>query len=254
VSLSNRTIAMLADAFFGGAGPSHARIDAIWDLNGATAYLVPEAQGNKQQRVLYSLRRLRDGLARGGWDGDLPPNEATLHRVAGELAATLVDGQYIDVGQLEEALARDGLALHGDQLVEERPRDAPADDAATRTLRIFGDRAELAVAKNHFEQAERAFDNGDWEAANSQYRSAFDATYDALAHAQGCPAERTGGRARRWLQDQGIIEEDEADLMKSFVTFAGRDGSHAGLSDATDSQLRRHFASALIGFGVAKLG
>ena len=244
---------MLADAFFGGAGPSHARIDAIWDLNGARAYLVPEAEGNKQQRVLYSLRRLRDGVSRGGWDADLPPDEARLHSVAAELAATLVDG-HIDMGQLDEALARDGFALQGDQLVEERPRDEPADDAATRTLRIFGDRAELVVARTHFEQAERAFDNGDWEAANAQYRSAFDATYDALAQAHNCPEERTGGRVRMWLQEQGIIEEDEAELMRSFATFAGRAGSHAGLSDATDSQLRRHFASALIGFGVAKLG
>jgi hypothetical protein len=245
---------MLADAFFGGAGPSHARIDAIWDLNGARAYLVPEAEGNKQQRVLYSLRRLRDGLARGGWDPDLAPDEGRLHSVAGELAAALVDGQYIDAAQLEDALARDGLVLQGDQLVEERPRDEPADDAAARTLRIFGDPADLAVARNHFEQAERAFDNGDWEAANAQYRSAVDATYDALARGHGCPEELTGGRARMWLQEQGIIEEDEAELMRSFATFAGRGGSHAGLSDATDSQLRRHFASALIGFGVAKLG
>jgi hypothetical protein len=187
MSLSNRTIAMLADAFFAGAGPSHATIDAIFDLNGAGAYLVPEAEGNKQQRVLYSLRRLRDGLARGGWDPDLPPDEARLHTVAGELSSALVDGAHIDGDQLEQALARDGLVLQGDRLVEERPQDEPADDAAARTLRIFGDRAELAVARNHFEQAERAFDNGDWEAANSQYRSAFDATYDALAQAHGCP-------------------------------------------------------------------
>jgi len=38
------------------------------------------------------------------------------------------------------------------------------------------------------------------------------------------------------------------------MVFAGRAGSHAGLSGAADSQLRRHFATALIAFAVAKLG
>jgi len=57
-----------------------------------------------------------------------------------------------------------------------------------------------------------------------------------------------------WLQDEGIIEEDEAELMKAFSRFAGRNGSHPGLSDAAESQLRRGFVSDLIAFGVAKLG
>jgi hypothetical protein len=42
--------------------------------------------------------------------------------------------------------------------------------------------------------------------------------------------------------------------MRSFARFAGRDGSHAGLSDASESQLRRHFSTALTAFAVAKLG
>ena len=42
--------------------------------------------------------------------------------------------------------------------------------------------------------------------------------------------------------------------MKAFATFAGDAGSHAGLSDAVESGLRRHFAASLIAFGVAKLG
>jgi hypothetical protein len=59
--------------------------------------------------------------------------------------------------------------------------------------------------------------------------------------------------ARIWLQNNGHIEEDEAGLMRTFATFAGRAGSHAGLSGAADAQLRRHMATALIAFGVAKL-
>jgi hypothetical protein len=44
-----------------------------------------------------------------------------------------------------------------------------------------------------------------------------------------------------------------ADLFKAFMAFAGRDGSHAGVSDQTEAQLRRHMATALMSFVIAKL-
>jgi hypothetical protein len=118
---------------------------------------------------------------------------------------------------------------------------------------LFGERSELDVARNHYAQANRAFDRGDWEAANAQFRSACDAVYDTLAQRHGCPPNKTGGKARQWLEINGFIELDEADLLRAFMAFAGRAGSHAGLSGAADSQLRRHLATALIAFGVAKL-
>jgi len=256
MALSNRTIALLADAFFAGAGPSHRTIASVWELNGAGGYLRPEAEANKLDRVLYGLRWLRDGRPSDDppWVPDLPPDEGRLHTGAGELAAAMIDSEAIDTERLADALRADGLVLDGERLVEARPLDGPADEVSAEVSRIFGERPELAVARNHYEQAQRAFDRGEWESANAQFRSAFDATYDVLAHANGCPENSTGGAARRWLQENGAIEEDEADLMKAFATFAGRAGSHAGLSGAVDSGLRRHFAAALIAFGVAKIG
>ena len=59
--------------------------------------------------------------------------------------------------------------------------------------------------------------------------------------------------ARRADQAHVSSNADETELLKAFAAFAGRAGSHAGLSGAADSQLRRHFATALIAFGVAKL-
>jgi hypothetical protein len=256
VSLSNSTIAFFSDVFYGGEGPTHADIDLIWNLNGASRYVPAEADGViKRLRVLYGLRWLRDGRPRPDpLSRDLPPDEEKLRRVAAELANRLVQGLYVERGRVDEALARDGLALEGDHLVDARPVDEPADEISAEVTRLLGERRELAVARRHYEQAQRAFDRGDYEAANGQFRSAHDATYEALAHAMGCPIGLTGGRARQWLERGGHIEEDESDLMRAFATFAGRAGSHAGLSDATDSQLRRHMATALIAFGVAKLG
>jgi hypothetical protein len=112
----------------------------------------------------------------------------------------------------------------------------------------------MAVARRHYQQANRAFDNRDYEAANAQFRSAFDAVFDALATGIGAPARCKGGAARKWLAEKGYLDQDESELLRSFSAFAGSSGSHAGLSDATDSQLRRHFATALIAFGISKLG
>jgi hypothetical protein len=255
MSLSNSTIALFSDAFYGGNGPTHADIDFIWNINGATQYTLPEAEAIKRNRVLYGLRWLRDGRPiNDPWLADLPADDAKLRSVAGELANRLVEGQYVERGRIAEALARDGLVLDEDRLLDARPVDGPADEIAEDVARLLGDRPELAVARNHYEQAQRAFGRGDWEAANAQFRSAYDASYDALAHAMGCSVERTGGSARMWLKEEGHIDEDESDLMRTFATFAGRAGSHAGLSDANDSLLRRHIATALIAFGVAKLG
>jgi hypothetical protein len=132
VALSNRTITLLADAFFAGAGPSHRTLDRIWELNGAGGYLRPESEANKQDRVIYGLRWLRDGRPSGDpWSSpDLPPDDVRLRAVAGELAAELVATDAIDADALGEALRRDGLALHGDRLVDaepaaSRPRPAP---------------------------------------------------------------------------------------------------------------------------------
>jgi hypothetical protein len=241
---------LLALPFEGGAGPSHAAVELLFDASDAADYL-PE--GTKLDRVLYGLQYLRDG--RPGdmpWE-DLPADEDRQHSVAADLANRLIDANLLDPARLEEALERDGLSLVGDRLAEARARDDPADRLAAHVLGLFGDRPELRVARRHYEQAQRAFDRNDWEAANAQFRSSFDATYDTLAHARGCPRSRRGGSARMWLQNNGRIEEDEADLMRAFATFAGRAGSHAGLSGATDAQLRRHMATALIAFGVAKL-
>jgi hypothetical protein len=52
----------------------------------------------------------------------------------------------------------------------------------------------------------------------------------------------------------GLLANDEAELTRAFMAFAGRAGSHAGISDQVDAQLRRHFATALTSFGIAKLG
>jgi hypothetical protein len=182
----------------------------------------------------------------------LPLDEDKLRQVVAELATRLMAQDQVDVDELHRVLTDDGFAVFEGDVSAVKPADQPADRLAQYVEDLFESRTALSVAATHYAQATRAFDREDWEAANGQFRSSFDATFDSLAKAHGAPAKKRGGGARAWLQGEGILEEDAAELIKSFARFAGRDGSHAGLSAAADAQLRRHFATALIAFALAK--
>jgi hypothetical protein len=237
-------MSLLAKPFEGGMGPSHAVIELIWATAGAETYL--PAEGNKLQRVLGGLKALQD-RAGDPFDGAAARQ---LEQVVSELATRLMLESEVDADQLDAALAKDGYAMYAG---DGDARDEPVDRLAAFLRTLFGERSTLDVARNHYEQATRAFERDDWEAANAQFRSACDATFDALAHAKGCPKNKKGGAARQWLETSGLLAKDEADLTRAFMAFAGRAGSHAGISDQVDAQLRRHFATALMSFVITKL-
>lgn len=241
--ISHRTIAILSAPFEGGDGPSHSSIELIWSGAGVGG-LLPSRDHNKLDRVLGGLQALQDPLV---------PEEQN-QRVVADLATRLIVKGEIDVDAFEEALSRDGFSLDGGRLVEDVPRAGPSDRLSDYLGGLLGDDQRFGVARKHFEQANRAFDCGDWEAANAQYRSASDAVFDSLAHGLGCPEDKTGGQARKWLVAEGHLEGDEGDLTKAFMSFAGKNGSHAGLSGAAECQLRRHFSTALITYAITKLG
>src|SRR5262249_39195380 len=153
VSLSNGTINLLASAFYGGEGFSHNEITRIWVLNGVPRYMAPDDGTIKRERVTFGLRWLRDGRQMpDDWLG-LPPTDVKLRAVAAELANQLIRDQFMEREKIVEALARDGLELDGDTLVDARPVDGPADEIAEEVARLFG-KPELDVARNHYEQAQ----------------------------------------------------------------------------------------------------
>jgi hypothetical protein len=244
VTLSSRSFALLTKPFEGGRGPSHGTIEWIFSVAGADKYLPSE--GNKQRRLVGGLTVLQNDAT----DPFHPTARNQLREVVSQLAVALMQDDAVDDEKLDAALAKDGYGVYE----TDEPKDEPSDRLAAFLFSVFGDRSELKVARRHYEQATRAFDRGDWEAANAQFRSACDATFDTLAQSKGCPHGKKGGAARKWLEDKNLLAKDEADLVRAFMTFAGRDGSHAGISDQVDAQLRRHFATAIMTFAVAKLG
>ena len=253
MGLSNRTLALLARPFEGGNGPSHSALELIWTTADALDYL-PSQDQNKLNRVLTGLRILGQGGKPEAGRAALSPDSDKLRLVVGDLSARLMAAELLDLDGFEAALASDGFSLEGDSLVLARPPSGPADKLADYVAELLAGRDELTVALRHYEQANRAFERGDWEAGNAQFRSSCDAVFDAMAHGRGCATAKRGGQARKWLQERGFLEQDEAELTRSYMAFAGRAGSHAGVSEAADAQLRRHFAAALITFAVMKLG
>jgi hypothetical protein len=249
MSLPSQTFAILAAPFEGGNGPTRSVIELIWIGADAGEYL---GEGNKMTTVLNGLHALKSGRDDNGNMPALPPDEEKLREVVANLATRLMAERLVDKAQLFNALERDGFAVTDGKVDSERNIDEPVDRLGQYVEKLFSQSPEFEVAKRHYRQATRAYEREDWEAANAQYRSSFDATFDALAVERGAPAGRTGGAARKWLQGHGILEKDAAELIRAFASYAGGAGSHAGISPAADAGLRRHFATALIAFAMAK--
>jgi hypothetical protein len=249
MSVSDQTIGLIAKEFFDGGGFSGSRIDNVWIVAGVGKYL-PTGPSNKLTKVQTGLTNLRDGCTQDG--KDLGPQKEKLRTVIKEIATELeidLDGN----SRLAKALTKDGFASDGSGEVIGAKKDTPATRLAEYLDELFQGDERFDVARNHYMQANAAFDNRHWESANAQFRSAFEATFNVLAHANGCPPNKNGGVARKWLQGNDLLDKGEADLIQSFGSFASDAGSHAGLSDQGECQLRRHFVTALMVYGIKKL-
>jgi hypothetical protein len=173
MTLSNRTTALLSQLFEGGGGPSHSVVELIWEGAGASDYL---GEGNKLERVLGGLRSLQIGRKATVDSPALPPDEDELRQVVAELATRPMAQDFVDVEELHRVLTDDGFAVFEGDVSAVKPADQPADRLAQYVEDLFESRTALSVAANHYAQATRAFDREDWEAANAQFRSSFDAT------------------------------------------------------------------------------
>lgn len=179
--LSGRTMSLLSKPFDHGEGPSHSSIELVFAEADASDFL-PE-EGNKMARVLGGLKKL---AAKAG-DPLAPDYDRKLEALVSGLAVMLMAKGVVDVDELDAALTKDGLSTYQGKPVE---KAEPVDKLALFLTELFGDSARFRIARNHYEQATRACERHDWEAANGQFRSACDASFDALAHLKGCPRTR----------------------------------------------------------------
>jgi hypothetical protein len=88
----------------------------------------------------------------------------------------------------------------------------------------------MTETKRHFTSVLDAIKNESWEAANSQMRSFIESLFNFLAKTL-LDTDKTGGDARKKLEEKGYIKQRYAEYLKSFTSWVGEDGSHAGTSD-----------------------
>lgn len=157
---------------------------------------------------------------------------------------------------LDAALRADGYQVREGELV---PVLSPLVEAVKEegiVERLLGKRG-FDIAKNHLTQSYENYVEGNWEAANGALRSFLQDVFDQIAliiAPQEARRKEPGGERRKLLQEKGFIESDaEAKLVSTFFQFASHKGSHPGISNESDSRLRRYIAIALASYYLEKL-
>ena len=215
-----------------------------------------------QQRLFkYGLDSRYDGpnkLARLGavfyplaqQQSDSVERKSAIELLEEILEELIVDGyQEAEVETFKEALRVDGL-----DLVEGRiapfltPHVQPEVEQGLLEARLSS--VGFEVALNHFSQSVDNAARSQWESANGDIRAFLDALCSELAaNLHKGPGEPpTGGAARQFLQKQGFLNKEEAQLLKSLFDVLHGEGSHPGTSSSDDCHRRRLMAVSLANY------
>ncbi len=211
-------------------------------------------------RAQYGEQRLRLEFYNRGPESQLLVIE-TKQDVAGDLGLSgaeaigilreLGDDGYLrlDYGKLGPNSGAGIVAVHitGSGRAEMN-RAMPASQEELWAIKARLQRQGLDIALNHLNQAESTFSRREWEAANGQIRSCLEALFNRVAEVR-LQSKKTGGLARKELENKGILPEREARLVQTFMDVAGEAGSHAGMS--SEDEARGRF---LAGLGVCYIG
>lgn len=116
---------------------------------------------------------------------------------------------------------------------EETPLE-PKATALVRTLEESG----LKVEANHFDQAYRAFGQGDWESSNAQLRATFEGVLIRVTAMRFGWDGDSGGQALDVLNGKKLFEKGEHDFLKGIWAMSHGNGSHPGLSNEAEALFR----------------
>jgi len=158
--------------------------------------------------------------------------------------------------ELDAALRADGFQVRDGELISVISVfvESAKEEALVEKLL---DKHGFAIAKNHLKQSYDNYVGGHWEAANGALRSFLQGVFDEIAliiAPREAAKKAPGGARRQLLQEKGFIESGtEAKLVSSFFQFASYKGSHPGISNESDSRLRRYMAVALASYYLEKL-
>lgn len=158
--------------------------------------------------------------------------------------------------ELDAALRADGFQVRDGELIPVISAFVESAKEEALVERLL-DKHGFSIAKNHLKQSYDNYVEGHWEAANGALRSFLQDVFDQIAliiAPREAGQKAPGGDRRQLLQEKGFIESNtEAKLVSSFFQFASHKGSHPGISNESDSRLRRYMAVALASYYLEKL-
>lgn len=201
----------------------------------------------------------------------LPPskrNDLLLLLLEDILIAHPYGPQYEDneayqmaLSRLERSLEIDGFKIENRKIVRISDEDVLEEhNILIKSLKEFG----FDVTIHHLERSRTHFINSEWDSSNGQTRKALEELTKKIAETI---AERLsedipiGTRAkaprpvniRKYLRNSGFLDDNEVELLRAFYQYASDKGAHPGLSNETESRLRRFILIGLCQFYLEKL-
>ena len=200
----------------------------------------PLAHDNADKSELDNARALCDEVVsdlmdRGIWPDHSEQNQRIYESFRGSLR---VDGTDLVEGRIVSFLSPSVEPDREQGVLESR-------------LKQYG----FGVASNHLDNALDLASNSKWEPANGEVRSFLESICEAIAamiySASGEAPVR--GEARKFLTEQGFLNDKESKLLYSLFQVLHGEGGHAGISSSDDCHRRRLMAVSLANYYLERL-
>lgn len=147
---------------------------------------------------------------------------------------------------LERALRREGYEVRGDEIVPMGAAAAPLPDlrAALESKLV---RAGLTTALAHLDEAADNLAAGHYGACAGQARSFLQDVFDqwALRVDPATSRKDPGGERRKWLEERGLLSQEEAALVRAVFKWLHQSGAHPGIPPEAEARAKLHIAVAL---------
>lgn len=153
---------------------------------------------------------------------------------------------------LISALRIDGFDLVDGRLVPTTPEPAPMAEELS-LLEAALKRRGFDVALQHYRQAVDSYRTGNLEASNGQLRSFLENLVTEICTRATQQRARDPKGATDKLRNAGLIDGDEANLLKGLLGMSNQRGAHAGLTDEEEGLFRLHTSTAVARWLLARV-
>lgn len=109
------------------------------------------------------------------------------------------------------------------------------------------------LERPHLTQGITAYERGDWEAANAQFRTFLEAVFTKIANGLPGGSDKRGGEARKFLHQSGFLSDEEGKMIIGVFGFLNTRGSHPGLSEEFEARMRRYLVEVIALYSIEKL-